>query len=215
MSFVRFVQAIFGSPNVNIYIRRALLGAPEMLLYENLAYGQATPYLKIDGNTQYEIIVRPNLLGANPLATLSFFPSRHRDYTLIIEGTLELPGGTAPMITAFTDSNGCHRKGCRASLRFIHAAALTASTAINLLADGYVIYQNVLYPDAGVPAYIPAKATEFNFSVTATATGAVLVPSFPLHLRKDHVYTLIVIGDPNSGLTVLPLVNRCHNEGCR
>jgi hypothetical protein len=204
MAFLRFVNTIFNGPDLNVYIQNVLPGSPEILVVENLAYANATPYFFVAPNTQYNVIVRNNLLPPTTLATTTVFPLNDRDYTLVIGGTVN-----AVTVTVFQDDNRCLKKKGRVTLRFINAAALNP-TAVDLLADGHVVFNDVAYLNSGSPTYVPARACTFGFQVNVAGSDSILVPTTGLNLRKDFVYTLFLIGDPTLGLTLLPVVNKSH-----
>ena len=200
MAFVRFVNTLYGASNVNIY-------TGETLLIEDLPYAHTTAYVQVGAGMETQITVQTNLVPPTTLLTTTVFFKEGHDYTALIEGVY--PDSVA--LKVFLDDNRCSKKKCRSKLRFIHGAAL-APTAVDFRADNYLVFENVVYPNSGKPEFISAKDCSFDFSVTVPQGSIrnVLVAPTPLELKKEHVYTLILIGDPQTELSFLILANHCH-----
>lgn len=199
MSHLRFVNAFVPQTAVDIYLN----ATDAQSLIPGIQFGEATCYVKVNANQTYNLLVTEAGNKSVVIATAVIRPLKNRDYTLILQGAVP-----NVEIRAYNDENRCC-KNQKVSLRFIHADIRSSLDLFNLLADEYTIFKNVAYSTSGTPPYIPAKPCHFSFSVTNGA--GVVVPSFDITFKKNHIYTFIAIDDPvNDSVTILPIANKCH-----
>ncbi|MDO8420080.1 MAG: DUF4397 domain-containing protein [Rubrivivax sp.] len=169
------------SATVGDRVLMASVGSPAVGLYSLLPAGTLPVALAVNGA---------------PLAAPAVTLAAGADYTLLVRGT-----AAAPLAGWIEDDNRRSADSGNARLRLVNGTADLAAP-LSMTADFVPVADGVLAGNASAYTSLDATTTA-QLSVTAAGLAAPLFSAVEQRLDADAVYTVFVVGAPNTAVGIL------------
>ncbi len=176
-SYVRFLHASPGAPNVDIYSNGTLVAS-------NLPYRGFTEYLTAPpGN--YSIRVFPAGQKVNPVLDTNAVIQPGTIYTAAITGRvpdlsiLPVPEPITPIPSG------------RLNLRFVHLSPDAPAVDVTL-PNGTKLFTNISFKQ--IANYIPVRPGTYTFQLRIAGTNRVILTVPNMNLKPNRFYTLYAVG---------------------
>ncbi|TCT14267.1 uncharacterized protein DUF4397 [Natranaerovirga pectinivora] len=176
-SYIRLLHAVPDAPGVDIYANE------EVLLAEDLEFGDFTPYIPVrPGDYEVDILVSGTQQGV--LSTMLSVPERGI-FTVAVSGSAEDPQVFViedPTIRIPTNQLG---------VRFAHLAPNAPSVDIRL-DTGEQLFSDVAYGE--ISDYLFVDPNSYYLQVFPTDTNEPVLRAPNIRLKKDRFYTVYAVG---------------------
>ena len=189
---VRITHASPDAPAVDIWVN----GSPAVT---NLAFGQSTDLIPLPAGS-YDVAVTPagsTDPEADAVISATLTLEAGAAYDVVATGLLaNITASVYPLdLSPVADGN--------TRIEVIHASP--DAPAVNILASGTPIIEDLQFPEAS--GYLEVPAGTYDIQVAVTESGAVALDLPGTALDAGQVYQVIAVGLVSDGsLTVLPLV---------
>lgn len=181
---------VAGGPKVNAFV-----DGNQVL--SNVPYKGASGYLLLPSGRHTVTVIPVNSRDVLTEVTVNLRPST--SYTAIVHGALS-EGEIDTLL--LQDNIGCPEEG-KSHVRFVHAAATVP--AVDVYANGNIIFENVSYGQTGEPVYLPVDSNLYLVQVTPAGSRDVVFQT-ELVLENGGIYSVIASGlldNPMTPITAL------------
>jgi hypothetical protein len=176
-SYIRFLHASPGAPNVDIYIN-------DRLVAKDLAYKQFTPYLKLTTGL-YDIRVFKTGTTNSPVATTQFQVPNNAIFTMAVTG---LPNSIN--IQPILDPMHQLKPGT-SLIRFVHLSPNAPAVDVSLI-RGKDLFKDVSYKE--VTDYLTISPGMHGFQIKQAGTENVVLTIPNIRILPNKILSIYAVG---------------------
>jgi hypothetical protein len=191
-SRIRVVHNVANGPEVDVYVDGAKVLA-------SVPYSAMSPYLLVESGRH---LVEAKIADTDDLVkAVEIVLDPETSYTAIVHG--DITDLKSIDVLALGDNLACPAMG-NAHLRFIHAAATVP--AVDIYANGMLLFEDVAYGETGMPMYLPVPADTYDIEVKVAGTDTTALELPATMLDEKKIYTVIasgLVGDDDAPLKAI------------